>query len=141
MRHGKYLYPAAVFILMLTAFNSFSGTINFKAIKVRTFKVTNIVPAFEEENTISLTAETDSLLAGGCKVKWRFKGDPAGYSLVSAGKNKARLNLGEQDAEVTVEACIDNGVTVGGCKAIELKADLIKSVLNEQKWAEIIPRD
>ena len=141
MRHAKCLYLVVVFIFILTAVNAFAGTIKFKTIKVRTFKVTDIVLSFEEESTLSLTAGTNYSLPQGCKVKWRFKGNYAGYKLTSDGKNKAKLKLGEQGAEVTVEACIDNGMIVGGCKAIELKADLLKEALNGQEWAEIIPQD
>ena len=141
MKKLGFIFLFAMFTCAVLA-DGFAATLEFRPIKVRSVKVAKIIPEFEKDGTLSLTAElSDPGAEGKVEIEWSFEGEPHGFEFKSKDKNKATLTLGDQGAEVKIKACLSDGTNTGGCAAITLKAEVLEELLDVQKWEEIKPNE
>jgi len=145
MKTAKCLLLSAILVLIAIVVNGYSEAsenIEFPPMKVRCVMVEEITPKFEQDGTLSLTAElSDPNAEGKVEIEWGFDGAPHGFKFKSRDENKATLTLGDQGSEVKIKACLSDGINIGGCATITLKAEVLKELLDLQKWEEIKPNE
>jgi YD repeat-containing protein len=100
-------------------------------------KVSAITPQFEGPHTLRLTAELKGTPQEGCPVIWRFKGPSHGYAFKSTEGTSVGLSIGEQQARVTVEACLSCRGNQGGCASLTLTADILDKAQDVAAYQEI----
>ena len=76
-----------------------------------------------------------------CPVTWRFKGPAHGYALKSTEGTSVLLTIGEQQARVTVEACLSGEAEPGGCATLTLTADILDAAQDLAAYQEVALSD
>ena len=105
--------------------NLSSQEVHLGAMSPRNMEITGITPRFEETGLLELTAELSEDVPSACPVTWRFKGPSHGYAFKHTEGSRVLLTIGEQQARVTVEACLSEGTRTGGCASLTLTADIL----------------
>jgi hypothetical protein len=76
-----------------------------------------------------------------CPVIWRFKGPSHGYAFKSTEGTSVMLTIGEQQARVTVEACLSDGTRTGGCASLTLTAAILDQAQDVAAYQQINFKD